>query len=98
MEITVEMVKEDNKLYEEIKKEILESVKEKAGAINSKLDDCITGILCITDNLFVLRTHYFEEGVEPKNKVFDNALYLPETMLENIKKVLEELNCYDVLG
>ena len=31
MEITVEMVKEDNKLYEEIKKEILESVKEKAG-------------------------------------------------------------------
>ena len=46
----------------------------------------------------MLRTHYFEEGVEPKNKVFDNALYLPETMLENIKKVLEELNCYDVLG
>ena len=96
MEITVEMVKEDNKLYEELKKEILADAREKAGAINSKLDDCITGLLCITDNLFILRQHYFEEGVEPKSKIFDNALYLPETMLENIKKVLEELNCYDI--
>ena len=96
MNITVEMVKEDNKLYEEIKQEILADARKKAGVINSKLDDCLTGILCITDNLFVLRTHYFEEGVEPKNNGFDNALYLPETMLENIKKVLEELNCYDI--
>lgn len=97
MDITVEMVKHNKEVYEEIKQEILNSAKETASLINSQIDDCYGRLSFVMDNLFVLRQHYFEEGVTPKDKLIDTALYLPELMIKDIAEVLEDLNCYDVL-
>lgn len=97
MNMTVEMIKQNEEVYEEIRKEILESVRSKASDLNSKIEDCQSKLTFIADNLFVLRQYYFEEGIAPKDRIFDNAFYFPELIIGEIKEALGELNCYEIL-